>query len=97
MFQIIPRFVQRAPTAPGIMNLGLSSEQSIQHDIVARKGSVLSSRGAKLMKIRSEVENIHTNVITQNRKFRKIRSKMAGQCLQCSLLNDKKRTRLSLC
>jgi hypothetical protein len=33
MFQTIPRFLQRASTDPGIMNLGLSSEQSIQLNV----------------------------------------------------------------
>jgi hypothetical protein len=66
MFQIIPRFLQRASTAPGIMTWGLSSEQSFSIAFVVRKGYVLLSRGAKLMKIRSKVESIHTDVITLN-------------------------------
>jgi hypothetical protein len=70
MFQIIPRFLQRASTAPGIMTWVWAVNSPFSITFVVRKGYVLLSRGAKLMKIRSKVESIHTDVITLNWKFR---------------------------
>jgi hypothetical protein len=48
------------------------------------------------MKIRSKVENIRTDVITLNWKFRKKKTEAKWQerdCLQCSLPNDKSITK----